>query len=1416
MGVKVVPDDSSPGDPRHHLPSIRAKIATMVLACALPTAIGFAGLVHHFYLREQALVSDNARQTARALADAVDRELYGSETAAFALSNSPYLKPNPPDLAAFLAQARALLRPGFGGVAFILSDAHGQELLNTDAPYGQPLPMRGNQDQLRKVFASGKPELSSVYTGNIGHHQQLALDLPVWRDGKVVYALAVIIHPERLSALLQHQHLPPEVVVSIIDSHGMLVARNIEEQLYLGQNVRRTVWMRMQETGEGVIRTGSMEGIPLYAGYSRAERSGWTVSVGIPEENVKNEVLESISVLTAAVAALLLAGFAMAWYMGGGIRRSVKALALPRDALVTGAPLSFPPLDFREAEEVARDLSTLAIEAHRYRRQLQDLVDERTGQLAKSKLLLKSILENMPAMIYAKSADKLRYEIFNRNAELVLGRPRARVIGKTDRDLFPSEQAAQMSETDRLVLTSPAFIETELQPMTNAAGETRYFTKREVALRDEDGRATHVLGVAIDVTERKQAEEGLRATTSQLEQSELFIRTITDNLPGMVAYWDADLNCHFANKRYLEWYGRTPADIATMRVTELLSEEAYALSLPYLDGVMAGQAQNFAREMGLPGGAVLHCWVNYLPDFAKNGTIRGFFVLISDVTTLKETELHLQQLNEELVCARDKAEAASSAKSEFLANMSHEIRTPMNAIIGLARLLEEAPLERRERSYVAKIKLATQSLLGVLNDVLDFSKIEAGRLALEQTPFTLDQVLTGTAVLVAGNAWSKGVEPIFSVAPDVPLALIGDAMRLQQVLLNLIGNAVKFTEQGEVMLSVVCVQETGRHVTLGFAVRDTGIGIAPEQQETMFEAFSQGDNSTSRKYGGTGLGLAICRRLVGLMGGAINVQSMPGKGSTFRFTAVFERAASGDVEGGGLLRRPILAALAGLRILIVDDNASVRQVLADACTALGWETRTAAGGAAALSLLQESARNWPAISEMPFDLMLLDSAMPGMDGISMLMQARSDQRLTVPPVIMMVADNASENLQRIADGLQIGAILTKPATPSRLLAAVTTVRSGRAQGLSVPLPTPLSGRLAGLRILLVEDNEINQEVAQYILLHAGARVDVAAHGGIAVTMLQAMLADGVERYDAVLMDLQMPVMNGFDATTAIRAMGLVTLPVVAMTANAMEEDRRHAIACGMNAHIAKPIEVDELIDTLTRLAPPRPAHAPSNGAGGADDDGDALDIPAQLPGIDLKAALQRFGGNYRAFVGLFKRFENSQGDTVAETRRLIAAGERRAAAQMLHRLRGVAANLGANDVSTLASLAEIALNGALPAELAAQLDALERAMTVAIGTARTLPLPAVADRPGAMAPSAGADLALALAELRSLLQNSNLKALTHFQALRPALESGGNGEREAALALADAVETLSFGAAEKLVDAMLKRLGGNDPVEAKG
>ncbi|WFR77756.1 PAS domain-containing protein [Janthinobacterium rivuli] len=1017
------------------------------------------------------------------------------------------------------------------------------------------------------------------------------------------------------------------------------------------------------------------------------------------------------------------------------------------------------------------------------------------AEFRRSKHLFGTIIENIPAMVFVKRADKLSFEMVNRHAELTLGRSREQLLGKTDHDFFPPQQASAFVSADRKLLATGQMVEIEQEAINTADGTTRHFTTRKVVLRDDAGRPSHVLGVSIDITERKRATEVLHATTWRLEQNERFIRTVTDNLPGMVSYWGADLRCLFANKFYNEWFGRSSAELAGIHMSELLGQELFDVYAPHVEGVLAGRPQSFERDLLDPGGQVCHTWTNYIPDFDDGGGVRGFFVLASDVSELKRTELRLHELNEQMVRARDKAEAASIAKSEFVANMSHEIRTPMNAIIGLARLLEESPLERRERSYVGKIQMATQSLLNIVNDVLDFSKIEAGQMVLEQRRFQLERMLGSVGVLLASSAWARGVEPVFVLDPGVPDELIGDALRMEQILINLVGNAVKFTAHGEVVLSIGMEAEDAASATLAFSVRDTGIGIGAAEQERIFDAFSQGDSGTSRKYGGTGLGLAICRRMVELMGGTLSVKSTLGQGSDFRFSCRFEKVAPPPEPSGKGVPK-------ALSLLIIDDNASVRAMLEDWCAAQGWHSRSADSGAAGLSLLRNHASGLDGLQAAAHvDMVLLDAAMPGMDGISMLTEARADEHLALPPVIMLVADQDSENLERLADSLMLAGIVSKPATPARLLAAVTAVRDGR-NGRSapsvLPVSTPLSGLLTGMRVLLVEDNEINQEVAQYILLHSGARVAVAANGRLAVDLLTST----PDAWDVVLMDLQMPVMNGYDATLAIRALGLPDLPIIAMTANAMDEDRLRAIASGMNAHVAKPIDVDELIETLTRLV-----RAPLGSGEGAVQATDAAtqtpDLPATVPGIDLAAALHRFGGDYGAFLALLKRFENSQGDAVEETRRLLAAGQAQQAAQMLHRVCGVAANLGATQIASLAAETEKTLKTGQPHATATLLGRLEMAMAEVIEAARTLPSPVRRSQPAAAAPGgAPVDLHAGLSELLVLIHNNNLKALAQFQALHPAIQQS---DREAALAMAHAIETLNFAEAEKLVLDQLKR-----------
>ncbi|MYN04700.1 PAS domain-containing protein [Pseudoduganella sp. DS3] len=1010
---------------------------------------------------------------------------------------------------------------------------------------------------------------------------------------------------------------------------------------------------------------------------------------------------------------------------------------------------------------------------------LMDISQQKEAEAAlrRSKSLMKSVLEHMPAMVFVKDAQQLRFELLNRQGELLLGRPREDLLGKSDRDFFPPEQADAFQEADRQVLASGEVLEIGEEAMRSAGGEVRYLMTRKVALRDEQGVATHLLAISLDITDRKRADEALQKTSLSLARSTSFLHTVTENLPGIVAYWDAELRCRYANHFFLDWFGKPLEETMAEPIERVLPPRLLAEIRPHIDAVLNGSPQHFLRELELASGELRYVWINLIPDRDENGAVRGFYALGSDVSDLKRSELKLQEVNEQLVRARDRAEAASRAKSEFVANMSHEIRTPMNAITGLARLLEEAPLERRERSYVSKIQLATRSLLGVVNDVLDFSKIEAGQLQLEQAPFNLEQMLAATAILIANSAWDKGVEPVFEIAPTLPAEVVGDAKRLQQVLLNLLSNAIKFTERGEVVLDVRAAQGSADSLTLEFTVRDTGIGITPEQQTHMFDAFSQGDTSTSRRYGGTGMGLAIARRLADLMGGVISVESTLGKGSIFRFTCPLQHSA----ETGPPELAPVLR---GRHVLVVEDNASARQALVRAGQAMDWTVRCAINAVEGLALLREHQG-----SAKPFDLLLVDSAMPGTDGIAMLVQARIAHDAAMPNVVMMASERASDDLLPLADSLQIDAVLSKPFTPSSLRAAALAALTGANQPAHPPSHTPLSGRLAGMRVLLVEDNEINQEMARYILLHCGALVEVASNGEIALDMLR----DDPQRFDAVLMDLQMPVMDGFHATQAIRAMGLRTLPIVAMTANAMPEDRVRAIEAGVDAHVAKPIDVDEMIATLTRLAPLHPELAATPLAA-AHSDG----RPACVPGIDLDAALRRVAGNYAAFASLLKRFENSQGDAVREVRDCLAQDKRYAAAQVLHRLKGVAANLGADDVARLSAQAESAVAEGQDSSAAALLLALEQALAVVTTAARELPLPVQAPADN-MPPGA---LPRALGDLLTLLKNSNMKALSAFKVLGPSLEQRCP---DLLPGLAHAIETLDFASAEKMVQEMLKR-----------
>ncbi|MEF7613899.1 response regulator [Aquincola sp. MAHUQ-54] len=534
--------------------------------------------------------------------------------------------------------------------------------------------------------------------------------------------------------------------------------------------------------------------------------------------------------------------------------------------------------------------------------------------------------------------------------------------------------------------------------------------------------------------------------------------------------------------------------------------------------------------------------------------------------------------------AEQTAEAANRAKSAFVANMSHEVRTPMNAILGMSRLALQAGLNPQQHNYVLKVERSAQSLLGIINDILDFSKIEAGKLDMEQVPFHLGDVMDGLANLVGLQAEEKGLELLFTMPPGLPKALVGDPLRLGQVLLNLGNNAVKFTEHGEVVVRIEEVAREEAQVTLGFSVQDSGVGMDAQQQQRVFQAFEQADSSTSRRYGGTGLGLAISRRLVEMMGGAIAVDSVPGRGSTFRFSAQF-----GLQPPAASAPAPEVPQPQGTRLLVVDDNARAREVLAEMAGALGLEAGTAADG-------------WDALREMtlaaqagrPYPLVLVDWHMPGMDGVECAAKLAALPGATPAAVVMTTAFGREALLRQLqAQGVEAAGVLVKPATPSTLFEACMqalghAVHTESRQALREESLAGHQTRLRGARILLVEDNAINQELALDLLGRVGVQATVAADGRQAIALLEQ------HEFDGVLMDCQMPVMDGYETTRYLRSQPRWRdVPIIAMTANAMAGDRELALAAGMNDHIAKPIDIGAMFDTVARWV--RPAAGASEG-----------------------------------------------------------------------------------------------------------------------------------------------------------------------------------------------------------------------------
>ncbi|MEH0688936.1 response regulator [Vibrio cholerae] len=765
-------------------------------------------------------------------------------------------------------------------------------------------------------------------------------------------------------------------------------------------------------------------------------------------------------------------------------------------------------------------------------------------------------------------------------------------------------------------------------------------------------------------------EEEIRRRSEKLVASEALSRTIIDGAPSSVAIVDDRMSVILWNKTAQECYGYTTEqavgqDLLTLLKIELPPELAElthrSINVHQFDRINGAffEAQTYTAS-----GTMIPIDLG-ISLFEIEGECRAAMFL-RDVTERKQVEYELNQ-------AKEKAEEAVEVKSMFLANMSHEIRTPMNAIIGMSHLALKTELSDKQRDYISKINSSASLLLGIINDILDFSKIEAGKLTIEEVEFSLDEVLHNVSTVTGQKAFEKGLELVFHVPTDIPRTLYGDPLRLGQIIINLVNNAVKFTEQGDISVDVTVEPKGNDRIMLQCAVRDTGIGMTPEQTQRLFTAFTQADGSTTRKYGGTGLGLSICRRLVELMGGDISVQSEAGKGSCFTFTAMV-----GIKDSRSLWSQVVPSQLHHVRAMVVDEHAEALTTMGELLAELPNSPVLMEDAEKAITYLEQSLS-----TDTPLNLVFISTSTPEeirvAEKMTELVSNESNSH------IVLLTGYETVQLSTVIEQLDVSGTLSKPVNQSYLIDLVIGLFASNS-GIAAHSAPLSASDLSGLRALLTEDNEINQQIAVELMQDKGMLVTVANNGQEALEQLAA----AEQPYDIIFMDLQMPVMDGYEAANRIRADSEYDdIPLVAMTAHAMQEERERCLAIGMNDHISKPIDPDRLFTTIERLCQVQQRGASTDIAA-------VLSQPSELKlemvqGLDVKNGLLRVAGNRDLYERILCQFIDKESDAVARISLALENSNIDEAELMAHTLKGTAANLGATSLADLASSVESAL-----------------------------------------------------------------------------------------------------------------------------
>ena len=868
-------------------------------------------------------------------------------------------------------------------------------------------------------------------------------------------------------------------------------------------------------------------------------------------------------------------------------------------------------------------------------------------------------------------------------------------------------------------------------------------------LRDAAGRPQYLVALMEDITERKHAQEAL-------QESEQLFRSIFENAPVGIGLHNFRKAQYFTNQALHEMLACTHEDLSSFeKWDEIIHPDQRAFTAKRYRALLEGKRDNdeweqhFIRRDGRM--VIADGTFSVIRDTAGNP--QYLLNTTKDITDRKQAEA-------DLLSAKEQAVAATVAKSEFLANMSHEIRTPMNAILGLTHLALKTNLTAKQRDYLTKIKVAAQALLGIINDILDFSKIEAGKLEVESTEFRLEQVLEDLSSVVSQKVHDKNLEFLIALPNDLPSNFIGDPLRLGQILINLVNNAVKFTDCGEVVVTVEPEQQVGSRLKIKFSVRDTGIGMTPEQTARLFQAFSQADSSTTRKYGGTGLGLSISKRLVEIMGGGIWAESTFGVGSTFFFTVWL------DIGSSTPERKRLIPDLSAIRALVVDDNPLAREITSEGLKAFAITVNSVSSGEEAIRELSD------ADAHDPYQIVLIDWHMPGLDGLEASHIIKHGGLLKHIPKVVIITGFGREDIRTQAEQMGIEGFLLKPVSPSLLYDTLVDLFGISEIGHQRLRERKDNGAIrdaTGIRVLLVEDNEINQQVATELLEGAGAIVTVANHGAEAVRIL----TDGEQApaFDVVFMDLQMPEMDGFTATKLLRKdPRLRNFPIIAMTAHALVEECQRCLDAGMNDHVSKPIDPDRLVSTLLRWTRPQPQ--PALDFGSSLNSGKTYDevVLPEIAGIDLADGLRRVAGNRQLYRDLLGQFAAKQGNVANQISAALKSGDHPLAERIAHTVKGVAGNLGITEVASVAQKLEKALCdgeinvSALLVEFATVIGAQALAIEKALFASAAIRTEEV--RTGAFNREASAG---AIARLKLLLEVSDGEAEASFRSLRQAL-----------------------------------------------